>query len=188
MVISDRGPWDRDDDWDLTGLLLREETVLGVLNGTITNFFHRWPPKDRDFHIYTHYTGPPLLEPSFFDSNHRVLSQGRVEYIQLREWGHSDIERAETVADYDTEDPEGSDADYDTKDPEGPSPDPDYYNDGEVDIEEDGGSEQDDDDGDVDMTDTDDLSETDDELMDFYANLLETSDGSQIVDSTSTGD
>ncbi|KAJ4858221.1 hypothetical protein T069G_06488 [Trichoderma breve] len=184
MVISDRGPWDRDDDWDLTGLLLREETVLGVLDGTITNFFHRWPPKDRDFHIYTHYTGPPLREPSFFDSNHRVLNQDRIDYIQLREWGHPDIEEAESSdADYDTEGPEDSDAD-----PEGPSPDPDYYDDGEVDIKEDGGSEQDDDDGDVDMTDTDDLSETDDELMDFYANLLETSDGSQIVDSTSTGD
>jgi hypothetical protein len=34
------------------------------------------------------------------------------------------------------------------------------------------------------MTDTDDLSETDDELMDFYANLLEKSDGSQTDDST----
>ncbi|KKP06389.1 hypothetical protein THAR02_01537 [Trichoderma harzianum] len=174
MVISDRGPWDRNDDWDVKGLLLREETVLRVLNGTITDFFHRWPPKEEDLHIFTHYTGPPLREPSFFDSNHRVLNQQGIEYIQLREWGHPDIEKAESSdADYDTEDPEDSDAD-----PEGPIPDPNYYDDGEVDIEEDGGSEQDDDDGDVDMTDTDDLSETDDELMDFYANLLETSDGS----------
>lgn len=52
-----------------------------------------------------------------------------------------------------------------------------------MDIQEDGGSEEDDDGGDVDTTDTDDLSETDDELMAFCAKLLEKSDGSQIEDS-----
>ncbi|QYT04074.1 hypothetical protein H0G86_011007 [Trichoderma simmonsii] len=112
--------------------LFFEATVLRILNGIF--FLHR-PPEDGDFYVYTHYTGPPLREPSFFDSHHRVLSQDGIENIQLIGWEHPDIEDAE-------------------------SSDADYYDDGEVD-----------------MTDTDDLSETDDELMDFYANLLEKSDG-----------
>ncbi|PNP47021.1 hypothetical protein THARTR1_10526 [Trichoderma harzianum] len=162
MVISDRGPWERDYDWETTCLLMREETVLRILNGTITDFFPKRLPKDKDVQIYTHYPGPPLREPSFFDSRHRVLRQGEMEDIQLIEWEHSDIK-----------DEEDSDDDS--------------FDDGEVDIEEDGGSEEDDDDGDVDMTDTDDLSETDDELMGLlYANLLEKSNGSQIDDSDSS--
>ncbi|KAK4073536.1 uncharacterized protein Triagg1_5362 [Trichoderma aggressivum f. europaeum] len=189
MSLSDKEPWEKDDDDEMAGLLLTEEQVLDILSGTNTEFFLHWLLNDGDLRVYTHYRGPRIREPSFFDSHHRVTSQDGIEEFQLIEWMPSGIEDAENY-------------------------DADGYDDAEVDIEEDGSSEEDeedgsseedDDDGDVDTTntwirptpmltdsdvvsttdtddvsttDTDAASETDDDLMDFYANLLENSGGS----------
>lgn len=90
MSLSDKGPWDKGDDWEVAGLLLTEEQVLDVLNGTSTEFFRHWPFDGRYLHVYTHYRGTLIREPSFFDSHHRVTSQDGSEDIQLVEWAPSD--------------------------------------------------------------------------------------------------